>query len=213
MTRPRPPAQLLSSERDADNLSPIRFLPAPDLTEWFCATFIAQGAPLENEEHAHLQFATIGALWTNVGNSRAGRSIVGQAEFLKNAGGSRGKWGRAREQQQIEEWFGYVPDFLLTFDAEYAARCEDAEFCALVEHELCHCGQERDEFGAPRFTAGGMPAFTLRGHDVEEFVSIVRRYGADAAHVRPMIDAALAEPEVARVKIAAACGNCLRLAA
>jgi hypothetical protein len=207
--RPQPPAQLISSEHDADSLSHIRFLPAPDLVEWFSATFIAQGAPLENEQHAHLAFATIGALWTNVSNSRAGRSIVGQAEFLKNAGGSRGKWGRAREAQQIEEWFGHVPDFLLTFDADYAAQCSDAEFCALVEHELCHCGQERDEFGAPRFTESGMPAFALRGHDVEEFVTIVARYGGDAAHVRAMVEAANREPEVALARIAGACGNCL----
>lgn len=37
---------------------------------------------------------------------------------------------------------------LLTFEAEYAASCSDAEFMALVEHELYHAGQERDVFGA-----------------------------------------------------------------
>jgi hypothetical protein len=209
MIRPRPPAQLLSSEHDADNLSHIRFLPAIEIVEWAAETFIAEGAPLLNEDHAHLRFAVIGALWTNVPNSRAGRGIVGQAEFLKNAGGSRGKWGRAREQQQIEEWFGCVPDFLLTFDAGYAAACSDEEFCALLEHELYHCGQELDEFGAPRFTAGGLPAFGMRAHDVEEFVGVVRRYGSQAAHVGAMIEAASKPPEIAPVSIAAACGNCL----
>jgi hypothetical protein len=209
MIRPHPPAQLLSSEHDADNLSHIRFLPAIEIVEWAAETFIAEGAPLLNEDHAHLRFAVIGALWTNVPNSRAGRSIVGQAEYLKNAGGSRGKWGRAREQQQIEEWFGFVPDFLLTFDAGYAAQCSDAEFCALVEHELMHCGQEHDIFGAPRFTQSGMPAFALRGHDVEEFTSIVRRYGAGAAHVREFVLAASHPPEISAASIAGACGNCL----
>lgn len=209
LTRPRPPGGLLDTRYESEWPSHVHFVPAPDLVEWFTATFIAEGAPLENDEHAHLRFATISALWTNVANSRAGRGIVGQAEMGKNVGGtSSGKWGKARATQQIEEWFGCVPDFILTFDAGYAASCEDAEFCALVEHELCHCGQEFDPFGAPRFTQSGMPAFGLRSHDVEEFVSIVRRYGADAAHVRAMIDASSQAPEVARASIAAACGNC-----
>jgi hypothetical protein len=38
---------------------------------------------------------------------------------------------------------------------------DDATFCALVEHELSHCGQERDEFGMPRFKKStGLPAFS-----------------------------------------------------
>lgn len=207
--RPRPPDQLLSSAQDADRPLHIRFLPAPDLAEWLMATFIEESGPLANPDHAHLQFARIGVLWTNVSNSRGGRSIVGQAEFLKNAGGAMGKWPRARAEQQITEWFGEYPDFLLTFDAGYAAACSDAEFCALVEHELYHCGQETDEFGAPKFSQSGLPVFRLRAHDVEEFTGIVRRYGADAAHVRELVDAASRPPEVASVSIKAACGNCV----
>jgi len=50
---------------------------------------------------------------------------------------------------------------------------------------------ERDAFGAPKFKKStGLPSFTLRGHDVEEFVGVVRRYGAAAAGVQAMIDAA-----------------------
>ena len=204
-TRPRPPQHLLDAEAALDGRS---FVPAPDLVEWAVATFIAEGASLENEEHAHLQHAQIGALWTNVANGRHGRAIVGQAEIPKRAGGM-GKWARARAEQQIVEWFGAVPDFVLTFDAGYAAVTRDEEFCALVEHELLHCGQEQDEFGAPRFLkSSGLPAFCIRAHDVEEFVSIVRRYGADAAHVRAMVEAAAAGPEIAPARIGAACGTC-----
>lgn len=173
-------------------------------------TFIDEGAPLENPDHFHLRFARIAALWTRLPNGRAGRTIVGQAEFGQNIGGM-GKWQRGRAEQQILEWFGVWPDFLLTFDAEYAQTCEDATFCALVEHELSHCGQERDEFGMPRFKKStGAPAFCLRGHDVEEFVGVVRRYGADAAGVRAMIDAAAEGPTVASADISFACGNCQR---
>ncbi|WP_267902481.1 putative metallopeptidase [Sinorhizobium meliloti] len=41
------------------------------------------------------------------------------------------------------------------------------------------------------------PVFTVRGHDVEEFVGVVRRYGADAAGVRAIVDAANRPPEIA----------------
>jgi putative metallopeptidase len=70
---------------------------------------------------------------------------------------------------------------------------------------------ERDAFGAPKFRKStGMPAFTLRCHDVEEFVSVVRRYGAAAAGVQAMIDAAAAGPTIAQADIDFACGNCTR---
>jgi len=43
------------------------------------------------------------------------------------------------------------PGFILTFDASYASICSDAQWCALCEHELSHCGVEREPFGAPKF--------------------------------------------------------------
>lgn len=201
--RPLPPLDLIEDVE-------IRFAPAPDLIGWVRATFIADDASLQNEDHRHLNQANIGALWTNVPNARAGRSIAGQCEMgLPPAG----KWLRGRIERQLMDWFGDVPDFLLTFDATYASQCSDAEFMALVEHELYHCGQERDVFGAPKFRKTGLPAFAIRGHDVEEFVGVVRRYGADASGVRAMVDAANKEPEIANVHIAQACGTCrLRVA-
>jgi Putative phage metallopeptidase len=55
-----------------------------------------------------------------------------------------------------------------------------------------------------------MPAFTLVGHDVEEFIGVVRRYGAAAAGVQAMIDAAADGPTVAQADVDFACGNCAR---
>jgi hypothetical protein len=173
------------------------------------ATFIEDGAPLFNEDHRHLQGASIGSLWTSVENARHGRRIVGQAELGKPMG-AMGRWGRARAEQQIEEWFDDIPDFILTFDAGYAEQCSDATFCAICEHELSHCGQEKDDYGMPRFQKDGTPAFGIRGHDIEEFVGIVRRYGADASGVRAMIEAAAEGPTVAGADISFACGNCQR---
>ena len=202
--RPAPPEALF-----ADTDDPI-FIPAPELIEWARATFLDDDAALRNEDHRHLQWAAIGALWTNVPNGRAGRRVIGQCE----AGlPPMAKWGRARVERQLLDWFGEVPTFLLTFDAEYAATCGDAEFMALVEHELYHAAQERDAFGAPKFRKNGLPAFAIRGHDVEEFVGVVRRYGADAAGVRQLVDAANAGPEIAIARISQACGTCrLRVA-
>jgi hypothetical protein len=42
---------------------------------------------------------------------------------------------------------GIISDFILTFEATYAATCSDAWWCALFENELSHCGVERDIYG------------------------------------------------------------------
>jgi len=210
MKRPLPPP--VPEDEDAF-ASSSPFIPAPELDEWARQTFIEEDdSPLFNEEHRHLMVAKIGFLWARVTNSKNGMQVLGQCEFRPP--NTMGKWPRARAQMQLDEWFPQYRllglDFLITIDAAYAEECSDAEFCALIEHELLHCGQERDEFGAPKFSrASGMPVFAMRGHDVQEFVSIVRRYGADAAHVRAMVDAAKNGPEIAHVHVAQACGTCL----
>lgn len=173
-------------------------------------TFIVEEAPLLNDEHAHLRFADIGFLWTNVSNGRYGKRIVGQCEPGEPR--AMGKWAKARAEMQINDWFGTIPDFIITLDAIYATQCGDAEFMALVEHELLHAGQERDEFGSPKFRKSGAPAFAMRGHDVEEFVSIVRRYGVGAAagETFALVEAAKNAPSIGAVSIAQACGTCLK---
>lgn len=189
-----------------DNMAGAMFVPAHDLILWAYETFIGADGELVNEDHAHLRFAAIGMLWTNVGNARQGRRILGQAE--PGTPRAMGKWAKARAELQVLQWFPAIPDFIITLDAGYAATCDDDSFCALVEHELYHCGQERDEFGNPKFRNTGAPAFGMRGHDVEEFVGVVRRYGADAAGVTDLITAASSPPQVARTRIAHACGTC-----
>jgi hypothetical protein len=204
--RPYPPAELF------DPMAPATFVPDDGLTAWLLETFVAEDAELLNEDHAHLRFATIGALWTNVGNSRQKRRIVGQCE-LGQPRATQGKWAKARAEQQILGWFGDVPDFILTLDASYAANCTDAEFCALTEHELYHAGQDLDGFGQPKFTKEGRPMFAMKGHDIEQFVGVVRRYGAQAAGVSALVEAAKGRPEVASASISGACGTCLLRAA
>lgn len=201
--RPIPPQDLLDV---VDTLQFDRFEPAPDLLRWIRDTFLDEASPLFNPDHAHLQQAELGVLWTNCDNSRNMRSVIGQAELMPPM--AMGKWQRARAEQQIADWFAGVPHFLLTFSAPAAAGMDDASFCALVEHELYHCGTKLDEFGMPKFKQDGTPAFAMRGHDVEEFVGVVARYGADAAGVSAMIDAAKAGPRIGRASIAGVCGTC-----
>lgn len=207
--RPMPPPEFVDpscgDERQPD------FIVAHDLMIWATSTFIDPEGEFANPDHEHLQHATFGMLWTRVANARQGRRVIGTAELGEPM--AMGKWRKARAEQQVREWFAHVPTFILTFDALYAVECPDAELCALVEHELYHCAQARDEYGAPKFKKSGEPAFEMRGHDVEEFVGVVRRYGADVAGVRAMIDAAKNAPEIAPASVAAMCGTCMLRAA
>lgn len=209
MSRPYPPEALAAfSEIEMAD----RFIPAPDLLAWIRETFLDDASALYNRDHAHLQDAKLGILWTNCDNSKNMRVVIGQAELMPPM--AMGKWQRARAIQQVEEWFDGLPDFLLTFSAPAAIDMDDVSFCALVEHELYHCAQKLDKFGMPAFNQStGKPVFAMRGHDVEQFVGVVERYGADAAGVSAMVEAAKRVPIVGRASIAGACGTCLRAVA
>lgn len=198
MVRPAPPAEMVGH--------PYLFLsPAKAVWEWIRSEILADTGSLYNEDHTHLIDANIGVLWASTGFAKQGRVVLGQAEQLMfRAGG----WQKARQEQQMRQWFGEEPTYLITLAADYCAQCTDAEFCALVEHELYHIAQATDEYGAPKFTQDGMPKLYLRGHDVEEFVGVVRRYGANEG-VQQLIDAASRPPEVAKINISRACGTCL----
>ena len=89
------------------------------------------------------------------------------------------------------------------------------EFCALVEHELFHIGHATDEFDTPKFSRDtGLPVLCMKGHDVSEFIGVVRRYGAPkGSAIEEMVKAANTKPEIAPADIGKACGTCLRLAA
>ncbi|CCF09280.1 putative metallopeptidase [Pantoea ananatis] len=187
----------------------IMLIPAPEVLEWINQQILSEEGHLHNPDHAHLIDANIRVMWASSAFSKKGRTVLGQAEEVTfRAGG----WQKARMEQQMHEWFGEVPDYIITLAADYCAECGDAEFCALVEHELYHVAQKTDEFGAPEFTRDGQPRLCMRGHDVEEFTGVVRRYGA-SEEVKQLIDAASQPAEVANIDIARACGTCmLRLA-
>jgi hypothetical protein len=203
VSRPIPPASLLELSDLSD--FGIRLTPAPEVWEWLQAEILADTGSIHNEDHAHLLDADIRVMWASAAFAKKGRTVVGQAEQVAfRAGG----WQKARMEQQMFDWFGCVPTYIITLAADYCATCSDADFCALVEHELYHIAQVKDQYGAPKFTQEGLPKLEMRGHDVEEFVGVVRRYGA-SPDVQALVDAANSPAEVGKLNISRACGTCL----
>ncbi|MET0775453.1 MAG: putative metallopeptidase [Pseudomonas mandelii] len=203
MDRPYPPASLLKLSELSD--FGIRQTPAPEVWEWISEKILADTGSIHNVDHAHLLDADIRVMWASSAFSKKGRTVVGQAEQVAfRAGG----WQKARMEQQMMDWFGDVPSYIITLAADYCAQCSDADFCALVEHELYHIAQAKDQYGAPKFTQEGLPKLEMRGHDVEEFVGVVRRYGA-SPDVQALVDAAKKPAEVGKLNISRACGTCL----
>jgi hypothetical protein len=205
--RKRPVPPLLGFENNRPE-----FAPAPEVKTWIQAEILAKDGAIHNPDHRHLLDADWVVLWAAQGFNSKGRGVIGTAEqvlFRCNA------WQRGRQEQQLREWFGRVPDYLITLDAGYCAQCEDAEFCALVEHEMFHIAQERGFAGEPLFKRDGTPKLAIQGHDVEEFVGVVRRYGVGDPNgaIAKLARAANSAPEVSRVSIAGACGTCLLRAA
>lgn len=213
MTKPTPLPPSLKRPEAPTDLDPFgEFRAAPDLQVWTREAFIEENGPLSNPEHAHLRAAHIGYLWTNVDNSRQMVGIAATCELGKPQ--AMGKWPKARAEQQVRAWFGDIPDFIITVHVGAWASCGDIEACALIEHELMHAAQDRDEYGAPKFSKQtGRPVFAMRNHDVQEFVGVVARYGAVGLNVAEMVAAANKGPSIGEAFITRACGTCNRKAA
>lgn len=204
--RPYPPENIL-------DYGSAPFVPAPDVWDWVSEQILNESGAIHNPDHEHLQHAHIGFIWAGTPNARRGRKVIGQAEEPVFRCGA---WQKGRQEQQIIEWFGQIPDFLITLDAEYCRKCNDTEFAMLVEHELSHCAQAKDPFGAPKFNRDtGAPVFTLIDHDVSEFIGVVARYGVGDpdGNLAKLIAAANQAPSVGIANIASACGTCIRSAA
>ena len=205
--RPQPPSEIF------EDFSGCAFVAAPELEAWARDTFIDPDSDMFNPDHAHLIPASIGMLWTTVSNSKKGRTVIGQAEMGQPAG-MMGKWARARAEAQVLGWFGSVPDFIITIDANFWVWASDAQACALIEHELSHCAQELDDFGAPKFRKStGLPVYTMRSHDVEAFIGVAARYGAVETGVKELVEALSKPPLMTADLIGCACGTCQARAA
>lgn len=199
LKRPMPPMFDDSIEQ------PYQFAPAPEVYDWLHQTILHPHSPLYNEDHEHLiNHSRLCFLWAESGFEKNQRMVLGQCELVAfRASG----WQKYRQEKQMEEWFGFVPAALITLSAAWCRTCSDAEFCALLEHELYHLVQRQGEYG-PSFDAYGDASLLMRAHDVEEFFGVVRRYGGNA-EVKHMVKLVQGGAEVSSVDIAHSCGTCL----
>lgn len=184
------------------------FAPSPELDEWVQAHLLNKESPLFNRDHLHLASAHIGYLWAYSLAKSKGRDLLGQAWHPNFRGHT---WPRYRAEQQLEGWFGDVPDFVIMLDANFCEHADDASFCALLEHELYHCDVVRDEWGCIQYSERtGDVTYRIRPHDVEEFEGVVRRYGAEAAGpaTHQFVQVASRPPTIAPAQLRACCGTC-----
>jgi len=103
-----------------------------------------------------------------------------RVEFLfrddtpKSAG--KEQWGVARKITNLNAFLageaedeGADPFFCIVISEPIWTDLTNNQRLALLDHELCHCWAEEDKEGAVKLT--------ILGHDLEEFGSIVERYG------------------------------------
>lgn len=209
--RPFPPKEMYDPLNNGEGLC---FLPAKDIWEWVSSSILEESGDIYNKDHEHLLGQNcIEFLWAGESYRNKGKSILGQAEQVQFMAGG---WKKGRQEQQMREWFGRIPKFLITLSADFCNQCTDLEFCALIEHELYHIAHAidyqagSDEEGNPvlRWSRDtGLPVLEIRRHDVEEFVGVVRRYGM-SEDVKRLVDVANQSKEISSLNIAKSCGTC-----
>ena len=207
--RPFPPTELIDQ---AEQEEAIRLAPAPELKEWVVKNWLTVGGELHNPDHDHIAELLhdneefLAFAWASSAAVAKKRMVLGQCEkVMFNQGG----WKKARQEQQMRDWFGFVPQYLITIDATYCEQASDRDFCRLIEHELYHIGVERDEDGEVIYSDHtGLPKHYLAGHDVEVFFGEIRQHGVDSS-VQRLLEIAKNAPFASETNIAACCGNCL----
>ena len=198
--RPRPPDTWANTVGDV-----YRFQPAPEIYDWLHETILNENSKVYNPDHEHLVgHSGVAFLWAESSFAKQGRFVHGQAELVAFRVSG---WQRDRQEAQIMGWFGELPKAIITLSAGYCRSCSDDDFCALVEHELYHLAHKQSYKG-PCYDDQGRAALSMRGHDVEEFLGVVERYGA-SREVQRMVDLANQGATLSRGSIAHACGTCL----
>ena len=207
--RPFPPTELIDQ---AEQEEAIRLAPAPELKEWVVKNWLTVGGELHNPDHDHIAELLhdneefLAFAWASSAAVSKKRMVLGQCEkVMFNQGG----WKKARQEQQMRDWYGFVPQYLITIDATYCEQASDRDFCRLIEHELYHIGVERDEDGEVIYSDHtGLPKHYLAGHDVEVFFGEIRQHGVDSS-VQRLLEIAKNAPFASETNIAACCGNCV----
>ena len=128
-------------------------------------------AKLINDHHSHLTEARIVYLFRNGKWAKKGKTMLGQAKLA------------AEDARFIGQYDFVVIINMIAWNNASAAVRE-----ALVDHELSHCECETDRAGNKKWN--------IADHDVQEFVSIVRRHGLWADDLARLAKAAAEGPVV-----------------
>ena len=110
--RPYAPVNFITS----DNWQPYtRLIPANEVHEWVSRQILSDTGSIHNPDHEHLLEADLCFMWASDSFAKKGRHVLGQAEqVMIRAGG----WQKARMEQQMYEWFGRIPKFIITLAAD-----------------------------------------------------------------------------------------------
>lgn len=212
--RPFPPLDFLDETKEqlASGMEPpIKLIPAPELKDWVVKSFLDADSPLYNPDHDHItelldhDDSFLAFAWASSPFKSKQMMIFGQCEkVMFNVGG----WRKARQEQQMREWFGFIPTYLITVDASFCESASDRNFCALIEHELYHIGVQRgDDEEIIYSIQTGLPKHYLASHDVEEFFGVVKRWGASES-VKRLVNIAQNPPFVPDLDVSKCCGTC-----
>lgn len=168
----------------------LDFARAENVEDFANRHFLDRSGLFFDPEHGHLLPGIIGVLWASSTHKDKGSVKAGTAQLLK--AGEPTKWSEAVQERFLYEMFGgWRPVFKITLHAPTWTAYNDRQRLALLDHELLHCAQAKGMFGEPRFsTQTGMPIWTVRPHDSEQFVGTVERWGAEAAGVQGIVKAA-----------------------
>jgi hypothetical protein len=106
--------------------------------------------------------------------------------------GGKEVWGYVRKISSLPAYLASQPGdqkagdttpfFVMVISEDVWVNLYPDKRTALVDHELCHCGVEVDDEGNHKLI--------LIPHDMEEFSSIVRRYGLWREDVRDFVNTA-----------------------
>lgn len=144
-------------------------------------------AVLRMPEHEHLveNKIDLAFLFRCEPKKVGGRQILGTVYEPKVQGGLRDVF-----EWMIRRLLGRMPRFLVVLDDGYWQGCGARNREILVFHELSHCWHKTDRDGEPRFDMDDNPIYGLKAHDVEEFTSVVARYGQWNDEIKAFIAAA-----------------------
>ena len=130
---------------------------------------------IELPEHAHYkdEEMRVEFLMKTAPLIKAGKQVLGTMHIPTVQGRLKDLF-----EMLLAQFFGQMPQFLVTIDLEWWQEATPLEREALVYHELLHVKQSIDKNGDPAFDMDGNPKFGLVGHDIEAFNAEVERYGA-----------------------------------